>query len=59
MNTIVKSALAAVAFSLVATGAALAADGCCCKDKGEKMACCDKKGETAPKPPADAPQHQH
>lgn len=58
MKTIVKSALAAVAFSAVA-GAAFAADACCCKDKGEKMACCDKKGEAAPKPSAEAPKHQH
>lgn len=60
MNTIVKSALAAVAFSVVAAGAALAAEACCCKDMAEKMSCCDemKKGEASPNSPA-APQHQH
>jgi len=67
MKTIVKSALAAVAFSVMAAGAALAAEACCCKDMKEKMSCCDdmKKGEAAPNAPAGAPnapvapQHQH
>jgi hypothetical protein len=58
MKTIVKSALAAVALTALTAGAAFAAD-CCCKDKDGKMACCDKKGETAPNAPAGAPQHQH
>jgi hypothetical protein len=59
MKTIVKSALAAVAFSVVAAGAALAAEACCCKDKDGAMACCDKMGEAAPNAPAGSPQHQH
>ena len=60
MTTIVKSAFAALAFSVMAAGAALAAEACCCKDMKEKMSCCDemKKGEPAPGGPA-APQHQH
>lgn len=59
MKTIVKSALAAVALTALTAGAAFAAD-CCCKDKDGKMACCDKKADTAPNAPAPAaPQHQH
>lgn len=62
MNTVAKSALAAVAFTLLASGAAWAAEDCCCKEKDAKMACCDKKAPEAagPKAPAAAnPQHQH
>lgn len=56
MNTALKSALAAVAFSVLGAGAALAAD-CCCKDMDCKMPCCEKKAESAPTTPA--PEHQH
>ncbi|MBJ7411253.1 MAG: ammonium transporter family protein [Phenylobacterium sp.] len=61
MNTLVKSAFAAILLSAVATGAALAAEDCCCKDKDGKMTCCDKKGEAAPNAPKpqQQPEHQH
>jgi len=59
MKTLVKSALAAVAFSVLATGAAFAADCACCKDMTCNMACCDKKAEAAPKAAPATPQHQH
>ena len=57
---LLKSAALGLAFSVLAAGAAMAADkmDCCCKDKDGKMACCDKKAETAPNAPAPAPQHQ-
>jgi len=55
MNTLLKSALAAVLLSAVSAGAALAAEDCCCKDKQGKMTCCEKKGEAAPTAPAPAP----
>lgn len=50
MKTIVEPAFAALAFSVVAPGAALAAEACCRKDMKEKRSCCDemKKGEVAP-----------
>ncbi len=56
MKTVIKSALAAVALSVLGAGAAIAAD-CCCKDMKCDMPCCDKKGEPAPNAPA--PEHQH
>ena len=60
MKTVVKSAIAAVALSVLSTSAALAAQDCCCKDKDGKMACCDKKADAASNAPAPAaPQHQH
>lgn len=59
MNTLVKSALAALALSVMASGVAAAADECCCKDKDAKMACCDKKAEAAPNAPQAQPHHQH
>ena len=59
MKTSVRSALAAVAFTVLATGAAFAADCACCKDMSCDMPCCDKKTEAAPKAAPDAPQHQH
>lgn len=59
MKTLVKSAIAALALTVIATGSALAAEGCCCKDKDGKMACCEKKGESAANAPAGAQQHQH
>ena len=64
MNTFVKSALAAVALSVLGAGSALAAECACCKD-GAKMECCDKAmTDKAPKPQdgkpaAPAPEHKH
>lgn len=62
MKTVVKSAIAAVALSVISTSAALAAQDCCCKGKDGKMACCDKKAPApaAPQTP-NAPEapHQH
>ena len=55
MKMVMKSALAAIAFSVLGAGVALAAD-CCCKEMDCKMPCCEKKAE-APKAPA--PDHQH
>ncbi|MDX5393996.1 MAG: hypothetical protein LPJ86_09255 [Caulobacteraceae bacterium] len=52
MKTVVKSAFAALAFSVLASGAAFAAD--CCKD-GCNMPCCEKKDAPAP----GATEHQH
>jgi len=56
MTTVVKSALAAIAFSVLGAGVAFAAD-CCCKDMDCKMPCCDKKAE--PGQSAPSPEHQH
>lgn len=55
MKVMVKSALAAVALTVLGAGMAFAAEACACC-KGEKMECCDKmKSEkTAP-----AAEHQH
>lgn len=58
MTLMLKSALAAVALTALTSGAAVAAD-CCCKDKDAKMACCDKKADSAPNGQTPAPQHQH
>jgi hypothetical protein len=63
MNRTLKSAALALTLSLVG-GVALAADqmACCCKDRTEKMACCDKMNDKAapaqPNAPAQ-PDHQH
>ncbi len=61
MNTLVKSAFAAVVLTGFAAGAAFAAEDCCCKDEDGKMTCCDKKGDgahNAPQP-QQQPQHRH
>ena len=61
MKTVIKSALAAIAFTVIGAGAALAAD-CCCKAMDCKMPCCDKKADSAPNAPAPtapAPEHKH
>lgn len=58
MKILVKSALAAIAFTALATGAAFAADCACYKDKACDMACCDK-AEAGPKAAPTTPQHQH
>lgn len=56
MKTIVRSALAALALSVIGSTAALAAECACCKE-GEKMECCDKMKSSAPDAPA--PEHKH
>lgn len=60
---ILKTAAFAIGLSLI-SGAALAAeDCCCCKDKDAKMACCDKMKEKAPAKASEAAkpatQEQH
>jgi hypothetical protein len=56
MKTVVKSALAAIAFSVLGAGVAFAAD-CCCKDMDCKMPCCDKKADAGQGAPSG--EHQH
>jgi hypothetical protein len=50
---IFKTAAFAIGLSLF-SGAALAADDCCCKEKDAKMACCDKMKDKAPAKPGEA-----
>jgi hypothetical protein len=63
MKTFAKSALVAVAISVLGAGAALAAEKCACCKEGEKMTCSDKMKDkdAAPKPDdtKPAPEHQH
>jgi hypothetical protein len=64
MKTLTRTALAALAITLLGAGSVAAAEACACCKEGQKMACCDKMQDkpTAPKPgeaPAPAPEHKH
>ena len=55
MTRTMKSALGALAFTVLASSAAFAADCACCKEPC-KMECCDKGADAAKQP---GTEHQH
>ena len=59
MRLIKASALGLVLGMLATSALAAEPAKCCCKEKAEKMACCDKKDDAKPADQPTAPdQHQ-